>query len=108
MPSRTGDGATVAEAPASRAIDRAGMVLIPAGPFLMGGADPEGYPQDGEGPIRTVTVSAYYIDATAVTNRRFSHFVRETGYVTEAERYGWSYVFYAAVHPKARRHVMDG
>lgn len=91
-----------------RKADHAGMVPIPAGPFRMGGADPQAYPQDGEGPVRTVAVSEFLIDATAVTNRRFGQFVRETGYVTDAERYGWSYVFYAAVHPKARRHVIDG
>ena len=55
-----------------KAVNHAGMVLIPAGAFRMGGADSEGYPQDGEGPVRTVTVSNFLIDATTVTNRRFA------------------------------------
>jgi formylglycine-generating enzyme required for sulfatase activity len=33
------------------------------------------------------------MDAHAVTNRRFAAFVAATGHVTEAERFGWSYVF---------------
>ncbi len=91
-----------------KAVNHAGMVLIPAAAFRMGGADSEDYPQDGEGPVRTVTVSSFLIDATTVTNRRFAQFVRGTGYVTDAERYGWSYVFYAAVHPRAQHQVIDG
>jgi len=89
-------------------VNHAGMVLIPAAAFRMGGADSEDYPQDGEGPVRTVTVSSFLIDATTVTNRRFAQFVRGTGYVTDAERYGWSYVFYAAVYPRAQHQVIDG
>jgi formylglycine-generating enzyme required for sulfatase activity len=37
-----------------------------------------------------VRVEPFRIDATAVTNARFADFVRVTGYVTEAERYGSS------------------
>ncbi len=69
------------------------MVPIASGGFLMGGADPDGFPGDGEGPVRRVEVSDFLIDAKAVTNAAFSSFVKATGYVTDAERYGWSYVF---------------
>ena len=34
------------------------------------------------------------MDTTTVSNREFAHFVSEIGYVTEAERFGWSFVFY--------------
>lgn len=34
---------------------------------------------------------------TAVTNAAFKAFVEATGYVTEAERFGWSFVFWAQV-----------
>nr|BAH89546.1 hypothetical protein [uncultured bacterium] len=40
----------------------------------------------------------FSIDATAVTIGRFERFVRDTGYVTEAERFGWSYVFFALMN----------
>ncbi|MFD1706252.1 formylglycine-generating enzyme family protein [Siminovitchia sediminis] len=74
-----------------------GMLYIPGGEFLMGSEDDEGFPQDGEGPVRTVKVKSFYIDACTVTNEQFAEFVRETNYVTEAERYGWSYVFHLHV-----------
>ena len=69
------------------------MVLLPGGPFLMGSDDHESYPEDGEGPVRMVALAPYWMDATTVTNERFGAFVRATGYVTAAERFGWSFVF---------------
>jgi len=71
-----------------------GMTALDGGYFLMGTEDNEGFPEDGEGPVREVLVDPFYIDATAVTNRQFRSFVRATGYTTEAERFGWSFVFY--------------
>jgi formylglycine-generating enzyme len=50
---------------------------------------------DGEGPRRFVRLKPFRLGATAVTNDEFAAFVANTGYVTEAERFGWSYVFYA-------------
>lgn len=69
------------------------MVRIPGGTFLMGTDSHEGYASDGEGPVRTVTVSPFWIDMQAVTNASFGDFVAATGYRTEAERFGWSFVF---------------
>jgi formylglycine-generating enzyme required for sulfatase activity len=69
------------------------MVLLSGGPFLMGSDDHEGYPEDGEGPVRMVTLAPHWMDATAVTNERFGAFVRATGHVTAAEQFGWSFVF---------------
>jgi formylglycine-generating enzyme len=84
-----------------------GMVRIDGGEFRMGGDDAEAFPDDGEGPVRTVAVSPYLIDATAVTNRQFGVFVKDTGYVTEAERFGWSFVFHLFVGPEQRPFVRD-
>jgi sulfatase modifying factor 1 len=69
------------------------MVLLPGAEFLMGTQDGVGYPQDGEGPVREITLRSFWIDATAASNQRFAAFVAATGYVTEAEQYGWSFVF---------------
>jgi formylglycine-generating enzyme len=41
----------------------------------MGTADPIGYPDDGEGPVRTVTLSPFRIAPAAVTNASFTVFV---------------------------------
>ncbi|HEU5314717.1 MAG TPA: formylglycine-generating enzyme family protein [Chloroflexota bacterium] len=90
--------------PASPA--RQGMLLIPGGDFLMGTADKEGFPADGEGPIRRVRVSPFLIDVTAVTNAQFADFVKATGYKTEAERIGWTYVFHHFVTGRARERVI--
>lgn len=43
---------------------------------------------DGEGSARPVTLDAFRIGATAVTNAAFAAFVRATRHVTDAER-GW-------------------
>lgn len=70
------------------------MVLIPAGNFLMGTNSKEGFKSDGEGHIRKVELNAFYIDTCAVTNAQFKAFVDDTGYKTDAEKHGWSFVFY--------------
>jgi formylglycine-generating enzyme required for sulfatase activity len=57
------------------------MVLIPGGTFRMG--SDKHYPE--EAPIHRVTVDAFRIDKTPVTNRKFKEFVRATGHVTVAE-----------------------
>ena len=66
-----------------------GMVLVPGGSFLMGGED--GQPH--EMPVHEVRVDPFYMDEREVTNAQFAEFVSATGYVTEAERWGWSLVF---------------
>ncbi|MGW5718746.1 formylglycine-generating enzyme family protein [Amycolatopsis sp. NPDC003865] len=80
-----------------------GMVSLPGGKFRMGTDDAEGFPADGEGPVRTVELSPFLIDRYAVSNDRFAAFVRDTGYVTEAERLGWSYVFVRFLTRELRR-----
>ncbi len=83
-----------------------GMMKVAAGPFMMGSEDPDGFPSDGEGPVREVTVSAFRIDARAVTNTQFARFVADTDYMTEAERFGWSFVFEHFVRGPARAAVI--
>ena len=69
------------------------LLPLDGGVFAMGSADRWAYPDDGEGPVTEVEVSAFSIGAYAVTNDDFSSFVEETGYITDAERFGWSFVF---------------
>ncbi|XP_030163139.1 formylglycine-generating enzyme [Lynx canadensis] len=68
------------------------MVLIPAGVFTMGTDDPQ-IKQDGEAPARRVAIDAFYMDAYEVSNAEFEKFVNSTGYLTEAEKFGDSFVF---------------
>jgi formylglycine-generating enzyme required for sulfatase activity len=57
------------------------MVQIPAGTFRMG--SDRHYPE--EAPVHRVSVNAFLIDRTPVTNRQFKAFVKATGHITFAE-----------------------
>jgi sulfatase modifying factor 1 len=61
---------------------QAGMTWIPGGSFAMGSAD--FYPE--ERPVHTVGVDGFWIDTAPVTVTQFRRFVKESGYVTLAER----------------------
>jgi formylglycine-generating enzyme required for sulfatase activity len=63
----------------------------PARSFV--GTDRPELAADGEGPKRPVTLAGFALEVETVTNARFAAFVAATGYVTEAERFGWSAVF---------------
>lgn len=70
----------------------ADLVKIPEGKFIMGTEDAP-YPSDGEGPAREIWVNEFEISKYAVSNKLFASFIESTGYQTDAERYGWSFVF---------------
>jgi len=58
-----------------------GMVPIPADTFRMG--SDKHYPE--RAPVHRVSVDAFRIDRTPVTNQQFKEFVRATGHVTNAK-----------------------
>jgi formylglycine-generating enzyme len=62
--------------------DLSSMVAIPGATFRMGSED--FYPE--ERPVRAVTVAGFWMDEHPVTAAEFRRFVRQTGYVTLAER----------------------
>ncbi|MGD9704182.1 MAG: SUMF1/EgtB/PvdO family nonheme iron enzyme, partial [Acidimicrobiia bacterium] len=68
------------------------FVALPGGTFTMGESGQWAYPDDGEEPHEE-TVAAFAIASTAVTRDEFAEFVEATGFVTDAERFGWSFVF---------------
>ncbi|XP_028938291.2 inactive C-alpha-formylglycine-generating enzyme 2 [Ornithorhynchus anatinus] len=82
-----------------------GTVRLPGGTFRMGTDSPDG--RDGEGPSRTVTVRPFAVDRFPVTNRDFREFVREKKYQTEAETFGWSFVFEDFVAPELKEKVKE-
>jgi formylglycine-generating enzyme len=69
------------------------LVTLPEGRFCMGDTSAWAYPGDGEGPLHDVDLGAFSVDRYAVSNARFAEFVASTGYRTDAERFGWSFVF---------------
>ncbi|XP_066471020.1 formylglycine-generating enzyme [Tiliqua scincoides] len=68
------------------------MASIPGGVFMMGTDEPA-IGQDGEWPARKVHISHFYMDRYEVSNVEFEKFVNATGYLTEAEKFGDSFVF---------------
>jgi formylglycine-generating enzyme required for sulfatase activity len=68
------------------------LLDLSGGRFWMG-SDEDRYPADGESPSRPVDVGDFRIAAHTVSNDDFARFTAATGYVTTAEREGWSFVF---------------
>lgn len=62
--------------------ERRGMVRIPGGEFAMG--SDSFFPE--ERPVHRVRIDSFRIDPHPVTNAAFRRFVKQTGYVTVAER----------------------
>ncbi|KAG5279088.1 hypothetical protein AALO_G00105950 [Alosa alosa] len=71
--------------------DDDGMVHIHGASFKMGTNAADG--RDGESPVRSVTVKPFKLDTYPVTNSDFRKFIKEQKYKTEAETFGWSFVF---------------
>ncbi|WP_425311657.1 formylglycine-generating enzyme family protein [Octadecabacter temperatus] len=78
---------------------RPDSVAVPGGKALIGTARPliQG---DGEGPLRQKKVKPFRMKTTTVSNAEFAEFIAATGYITEAEQFGWSFVFHSDV-PKS-------
>ncbi|XP_039612912.1 inactive C-alpha-formylglycine-generating enzyme 2 [Polypterus senegalus] len=81
------------------------IVHLPGGTFKMGcdAADA----QDGEAPVREVTVQPFALDKYPVTNAEFREFVRAQKYRTEAETFGWSFVFQDFVSNELKNKVTE-
>ena len=77
------------------------VVNIPGGQAFVG-TDKPFLPQDGEGVVKRGRVKPFAMDKTCVTNERFEAFVNSTGYITEAERLGDSFVFREFLAPSNR------
>lgn len=58
------------------------MIWIADGTFRMG--SDRHYPE--EGPAHDVSVQGFWIDPSPVTNAQFARFIKETGYITLAEK----------------------
>ena len=70
------------------------LVALDGGSFLMGARFTR-HAEDGETPVREVSVAPFGISATTVTNAQFARFVDVTGYASTAEQLGNSFVFAA-------------
>jgi len=69
-----------------------GMVLVRGGIYEIGTDEPV-FIADGESPARSVYLDDYFIDIYEVSNQDFADFVEISNFVTEAEKFGSSFVF---------------
>ncbi|CAL8365333.1 unnamed protein product [Lota lota] len=81
------------------------MVSIPGGSMTMGTNEEDA--RDGESPTKAVTVGPFQIDKYPVTNADFRDFVRAQKYKTEAETFGWSFVFQDFVSVELKSKVTE-
>lgn len=96
-PARVGDALHPAIVPAPAATPPAhDLVCIPGGKALVGTARTF-IALDGEGPLRRRRLRPFAMTRDAVTVAEFARFVAATGYETEAERIGWTFVFHLEV-----------
>jgi len=63
-----------------------GMVWIPGGSYYQGALDNDTLALLHEKPRHLVHLDGFYMDISPVTNKEFKNFVKETGYITTAER----------------------
>ena len=63
----------------TRPTDGAAMVHVPAGEFLMGSTDAEPKAGADEKPAQSVSLAAFWIDRTEVTNARYVQFLNAWG-----------------------------
>ena len=77
------------------------MVKLVGGMFTMGNHPSLPHGRD-ELVAQLVEVRSLWIDVTAVTNEAFRKFRKDTGYKTEAEKFGWSFVLEPFATEQAR------
>ena len=52
-------------------------------------------------------IDPFFVDATPVTNAQFAEFVQATGFKTESERFGWSFVFQGHLEPERYKKLVE-
>ena len=78
-------------------------VTLLGGKFLMGSSSAD--TKRGELSTKTVGIKPFVIDKYPVTNENFRKFVRAKKFKTEAERFGWSFVFRTFVPEEIRSKI---
>lgn len=78
-------------------------VKLSGGKYRMG--SPSADKKRGELPAKTVGVKPFVIDKYPVTNENFRKFVRAKKFKTEAESFGWSFVFRTFVLEEVRSKI---
>lgn len=80
-------------------------VTLSGGKFRMGSSSAD--PKRGELAAKSVGVKPFVIDKYPVTNENFRKFIRAKKFKTEAEKFGWSFVFRTFVPEKVRSKIIQ-
>jgi len=67
------------------------LILIEPGEFAMGSPHAQPLRDEGEWQHTVRIVQAYWMTRVEVSRGQFAAFAKETGYITDAERAGWSH-----------------
>lgn len=57
--------------------------------------------------IKITVENDFYIDKFEVSNAQFEKFIQKTGYVTEAEKFGWSFVLQKFTTPESESEATE-
>jgi formylglycine-generating enzyme len=82
-----------------------GEVLIPGGQYTIGAKEPI-FKEDREDQ-RQVAIENFFLDKYEVSNEKFNEFVEATGYQTEAEKFGDSFVFGGFIDEETKEKFKD-
>ncbi|MDO7906402.1 SUMF1/EgtB/PvdO family nonheme iron enzyme [Paenibacillus sp. JX-17] len=91
---------------AKRMVQYDGMVYLSGGQFVMTGAHSRTRQPLHPPVMKAVTIKPFYIDTCAVSNAQFLEFTEDTGYVTEAEEKGSSWVHQSLAVSAEPAHVL--
>ena len=82
-------------------VDLAGkMIHIQSGSFIMGCTNEQNNCNDDERPVHKVILNEYSISKYETTVEQFKHFIESTGYRTDADIKGWSYVYSGSTYER--------
>lgn len=82
------------------------IAIIPGGSVIIG-TDKAIFHEDNESPERIVKINDFYIDKYEVSNDKFAKFISATGYVTDAEKFGDSFVFEGLITKEMQKKYVD-
>lgn len=86
--------------------DEEGMAYIPGGEVYIGTDDPV-FKEDQESPKRSIKIKPFYMDKYEVSNSDFKKFIDATGFETDAEHFGDSFVFKSFLSKKMQTKYED-
>lgn len=82
------------------------LAIIPGGSVAIG-TNTAIFHDDNESPEKIVKIRDFYMDKFEVSNDKFVKFVSDTGYITDAEKFGDSFVFKGLITKETQEKYVD-